>query len=507
MKRYILFLLVAMLECGIMFSQNNRPLSPMLNFSGEIKRDYKGVKIGTACILQRVIKLKKPIGQEESTLQAVVVVGGVQVGIPMEELDVLKLIPADKTSFWQTAQLSNDLISYYEKKGYQGGMRQEQAREADDYMKELEHAKLFYDDAAIEDYLQCMLLSIIPEKMAVLREGTPLVRVLKSPAPDMLMLGNDCLLVSTGMLTALDSEEELYAVMSREVAHYVLDHAIITVNKNIARAKRAQFWGAVADGVVAATEEYLYDRYDYYVPGLVFATNDVVQALVNDNIANRMGLDYSEKQEKEADHIVMNFMVLMKKNKDAMVSALSKINQYYQRNKDVEALSKYGAYGSLPERVGKLGKFTPLDEDRNYLKKTSTVVSYEAGMMDYNKKYNESRRLAMKNINNAMACSDDYLMVARSIMKLSNSKESNAECLEYLNKADETSKITNVNICKMKILLLLRENKQADAVHLLHEYQDMLNAMYQQPHTQEDAQWIAGEHTWAEKLLDRTYIM
>ena len=240
MKRYILFLLVAMLECGIMFSQNNRPLSPMLNISGEFKRDYKDVKKGTACILQRVIKLKKPIGQEESTLQAVVVVGGVQVGIPMEELDVLKLIPADKTSFWQTAQLSNDLISYYEKKGYQGGMRQEQAREADDYMKELEHAKLFYDDAAIEDYLQCMLLSIIPEKMAVLREGTPLVRVLKSPAPDMLMLGNDCLLVSTGMLTALDSEEELYAVMSREVAHYVLDHAIITVNKNIARAKRAQ---------------------------------------------------------------------------------------------------------------------------------------------------------------------------------------------------------------------------------------------------------------------------
>ena len=56
MKRYILFLLVAMLECGIMFSQNNRPLSPMLNISGEFKRDYKDVKKGTACILQRVIK-------------------------------------------------------------------------------------------------------------------------------------------------------------------------------------------------------------------------------------------------------------------------------------------------------------------------------------------------------------------------------------------------------------------------------------------------------------------
>lgn len=47
MKRYILFLLVAMLECGIMFSQNNRPLSPMLNISGEFKRDYKDVKKGS----------------------------------------------------------------------------------------------------------------------------------------------------------------------------------------------------------------------------------------------------------------------------------------------------------------------------------------------------------------------------------------------------------------------------------------------------------------------------
>ena len=55
MKRYILFLLVAMLECGIMFSQNNRPLSPMLNISGEFKRDYKDVKKGTACILQPVM--------------------------------------------------------------------------------------------------------------------------------------------------------------------------------------------------------------------------------------------------------------------------------------------------------------------------------------------------------------------------------------------------------------------------------------------------------------------
>lgn len=79
--------------------------------------------------------------------------------------------------------------------------------------------------------------------------------------------------------------------------------------------------------------------------------------------------------------------------------------------------------------------------------------------------------------------------------------------MAYLDKADEVSKVTNLNICKMKILLLFRENKQMDAVGLLHQYQNLLDAMFQQPHTEEDAQWITAEHTWAEKLLNRTYIM
>lgn len=506
MKRSILLLVFILIGCGFLFAQSKQ-LSPVVNIKGIFKKEYQGIKKGTPFVLQRVVKLKKAPEQGVSRTQAVLIANGIQFGLPMNLFDMVELQPDDKNSFWQSKQLSNDLISYYEKKGYQEAMRKEQSQEANDYLKELEQSKLFYEDAAIEDYLQCLLLSIIPEQMAVNREGVPQIRVLKSPSPDMLMLANNCLLVSTGMLTTLDTEEELYAVLSREVAHYVLDHAIITVNKNIARARRAEFWGAVVDGVVAATEEYLYERYDYYVPGLIFTTNDVVQALVNDNIMNRMGLDYSEKQEEEADEVAVNFMNLMGKNKDALISALTKINEYYQRERDVEALSKYGIYGSLSKRLDKMGKAPAMQEDRNYLKKTSGVVSFEAAMQDYNKNYKEARRIAMKNIDNGMACSDDYLMVARSIMKLSNTKEANKDCMAYLDKADEVAKVTNLNICKMKILLLLRENKQMDAVDLLHQYQSLLDAMFQQPHSEEDGQWIAAEHTWAEKLLDRTYIM
>lgn len=506
MKRSILLLAFILIGCGFLFAQS-RQLSPVVNIKGVFKKEYQGIKKGTPFVLQRVVKLKKAPEQGVSRTQAVLIADGVQFGLPMNLFDMVELQPDDKNTFWQSKQLSNDLISYYEKKGYQEAMRKEQSQEADEYLRELEKSNLFYEDAAVEDYLQCLLLSIIPEQMAVNREGVPQIRVLKSPSPDMLMLGNHCLLVSTGMLTTLDTEEELYAVLAREVAHYVLDHAIITVNKNIARARRAEFWGAVVNEVVAATEEYLYERYDYYVPGLIFTTNDVVQALVNENIMNRMGLDYSEKQEEEADEVVGKFMDLMGKNRGALVSALTKINAYYERERDVEALSKYGIYGSLAKRLEKMSKAPMMEEDRNYLKKVSGVVSFEAAMQDYNKNYKESRRIAMKNIDNGMACSDDYLMVARSIMKLSNTQEANKECVAYLDKADEVLKVTNLNICKMRILLLLRENKQMDAVGLLHQYQSLLDAMFQQPHTEEDAQWIAAEHTWAEKLLARTYIM
>ncbi len=76
----------------------------------------------------------------------------------------------------------------------------------------------------------------------------------------------------------------------------------------------------------------------------------------------------------------------------------------------------------------------------------------------------------------------------------------------YLDKADMISETENVNITKMRILILLRENKQEKAVEHLKKYQQLLDIMFQQPHTEEDAQWITEEHAWAKSLLERIFI-
>ena len=59
----------------------------------------------------------------------------------------------------------------------------------------------------------------------------------------------------------------------------------------------------------------------------------------------------------------------------------------------------------------------------------------------------------------------------------------------------------------MRILLLLRENKQVEATEQLKKYKQLLNIMYQQPSGLEDGEWIRDEFEWADQQLERIYTL
>ncbi|MCO7114070.1 M48 family metallopeptidase [Bacteroides uniformis] len=50
------------------------------------------------------------------------------------------------------------------------------------------------------------------------------IRIIQSPEPDAFMLPNGSMVISTGLLCTLDSEDELAAVIACELGHFVLDH-------------------------------------------------------------------------------------------------------------------------------------------------------------------------------------------------------------------------------------------------------------------------------------------
>lgn len=501
---------MCILGASFSYSLAQRPICNAMDIQGVIMKDFETkdksiLKEGTPVVLQFITKLRL-FDYGDEAYQAILLANNKQFYMPLNKLKShFRAEQMTKEQFWQFTL--SDKAKHFSQESEYKDIQREQILEAKNYIAELEKANLFYNDAAIEDYLQCLLLGITPSTHLFNREiAQPTVRIIMSSNPDMMMLSNNTLLISTGMLTILDSEEELIALLSREVSHYLLDHALITVKKNIARARRAEFWGAVAEGVIAATEETMYERHDYYNPILFFDAYQALDALVNRKIAQRMGMDYLEEQEEEADLCAVRYMKNEDRNPNALYSALHKIKTHYENDKSSIALEKFEPYGTLLKRIKKIEVPQSMPEDRKYLKTMMGVVSYEAIMYDYKKDYKNSFRLAMKNIHHSLGISDDYLIVARSMMKQANTPESNSECMLYLDKADMLSESENVNITKMRILLLLRDNKQTEAVEQLKKYQSLLDILFQQPHTEADAQWIAEEHSWAKNLLERLFI-
>lgn len=74
-------------------------------------------------------------------------------------------------------------------------------------------------------------------------------------------------------------------------------------------------------------------------------------------------------------------------------------------------------------------------------------------------------------------------------------------------KAESMSEFPDVNISKQKILLLLRDNKQKDAVTEVNQYIKLLNDIHQAPHSEDDEQWLTKEYHWANTLLKQLYIL
>lgn len=124
------------------------------------------------------------------------------------------------------------------------------------------------------------------------------------------MLPNGAMLVSTGLLCTIDSEEELEAIIANEMVHFILDHQVDNVSRAETRAKRAAFWADVLGTVAMAADDtnWMYG-YDERVGAIELAASiGTIAALINVRTVNRLGMDYSSKQELQADRIARDYL-------------------------------------------------------------------------------------------------------------------------------------------------------------------------------------------------------
>lgn len=426
--------------------------------------------------------------------------------------------------FWQKTYQTYQMPEYFQRKGHRYPLRQEMNGRCTDYLYEID--KIAYRDAYIQDYVEGVFSQVAPVNLDPNRPENLNIRIFQSPAPDAFILPNGTMLISTGMLCTLDAEEELKAIIANEMAHYVLDHQIYNVARARLRTKRAAAWGTalaitgyVAGAVSVATADYSYhsDNRASDIAAFISLGADIgaiaslatADATINAQVMNHLGLKYKRKQEAIADQIAADFLTYNRIEPNALPSALTKIKNFYESEHQYEDIPRYESSKTLQKRISVLaGSTEEFPVNHFYRKTVSDIVTFNAMMYLNDKQYKQAEALVQKNIDNRLASSHDYLILSKAHMAQNNTPESNEECMQLLQKAQELSPAPNLDINKQEILLLLRMKKQAQATDALQKYMEMLREYAQQGENNDDEKrWIEEEAGWAEKTIGKIQLL
>ena len=186
MKRLITFVILAVLLSTAGFAARQKDLSGPIAIKGELQQQYENFPAGTPVVIRKVVNI--------------------QFAVPSSALKTIKLSPPETNQeFWQQTYLKQHLYEYFGERGYNSKLRKEVDEECRDYLYKLE--EIGYEDDFITSYVQNIFAKLTATGIDPNRSERLNVRVIQSPEPDAYMLPNGTMLISTGLLCTLDSED------------------------------------------------------------------------------------------------------------------------------------------------------------------------------------------------------------------------------------------------------------------------------------------------------------
>jgi len=412
--------------------------------------------------------------------------------------------PVSNNQLWQIIGVKLDIYENLFSKGHQYDLRRELEDDTINMINNFTRYNRFFMDEYLEDYIQSLLYKIHPATLDDGRPGNLFIKILKDSIPDAFCTPTGTIVVTTGLLSTIRSEDELVGVLAHEVAHFVLDHQIVNINKAIARQKNAEFWAGMATALAAVSEIYVNIKYEVNTGGKFTLATAMLSSSIANSIAERLGAKYSREQETEADVAATMTLEFLKKDPKACSAALSRIQTYSILNGDYLALSGSGTHPSLPERIAKIGAVDPNQfNSKKYDQLISFINTFNAGI-EYRLRHLETcLQLADRNIEAGVATEEDYLLKGITVRMLYDTPERNQEALDLIVKA----KTLNVNpeyypqIFKQEGITLLRLGKKQEAISSFQIYLQKLEAEKEKP------QFVLDEIAWTKKMIFKTKSM
>jgi beta-barrel assembly-enhancing protease len=378
--------------------------------------------------------------------------------------------------FWVNQAYKGKVYENILKNSYQYDLRKDLEIDALNYLNKLSENQLLVEDQYLENYLYSLICKIFPEQLNDGRPGILNIVIMKDSDPNAFICQNGSMVITTGFLSVINSEEELVAAMAHEISHFVLDHTVININKEIKRQKSAEFWSALLTGVAAASEVYAASKNEYYVPGAVTYATAVLAYSISNGINKRLGLEFSREQELEADLCAIEMLNFNQKDPTALSSVLNKIKNHSLINGDYYSLSGEGTHPNISERIRIIG--TPkIFKTEDYDKIFSRIISQNA-VIEFNQKhFIACQSLVNRNISSCVPMEDDYILKAITNLYMFNTDDKNNEALELINKAKQLN-MNMLILPKQEALVLIRLNRNQDAIKELENYMVRLNEKY-----------------------------
>lgn len=433
--------------------------------------------------------------------------------IKTRKIDRLDIKVNNIEQFWQKQALERGIYEKILENGYQYDIRKEAEEEALTYLNKVEQYNLGFNDSYLENYLYSLVYKIFPINLKDGRPGFINIKVIKDITPNASVYPNGTLIIHTGLLSTLNTEEELIGVLAHEISHFVFDHAIQNINMNIQRQKRAEFWAGILTGLAAATEVYLASENEYYEPGALTISTAILSTTIASEITHRLGLNYSREQEAEADEGAFYLMKQLNINQDAFATALSKIKSYNINNGNFLALTGGDSHPKIEERINRMG--TPQEyKDINYDKKISFVNSFNA-ILEFNMKHlDRCRELVNRNIEAGVPTEQDYLILAMTNMQRYDTPKENKKALNWIIIAESLNTEPTINLPKQKALALIRLERNKEAGESLRNYQKaLINERNKLQEVRNSKQWavlneyIANEISWTKKMIQKVHLL
>lgn len=374
----------------------------------------------------------------------------------------------DIDAFWKLEAVQAGTYKQLASKGKQLDLRLQLVDASNNLL--LVSEPLLYDNDYLEEYIYSKLIEFIPQNAP---NGLPMnfnVILVSNPEPEGIFLPNGILMLNSGLLALLESEEELQAILIQKLANYLLDHYVFNYNKQLSKNSDNDLLGLTALFAGIGTEVLIASRNNVTLGGQISQSAAIIASILTDSVKYDLGTNYTREQTSVADEISRKLLKIKGLQPEALDRILTRIKDYYSLKQDVSKVEE------ISYRINKVNfdASATNQKDLTFCRRISGIYTLDARANLTAGNYQRCMDMIDKKIDLEMARQEDYLLKAACLSRNCHDASNVELAYRWILKAELLNETPPDILHYRKGLALMQMDRFAEAETALTTYEQLL---------------------------------